>query len=340
MNAIKPRPYSKDYEITDAMFGAFRAPGGARFFSSLLGWTTALLSVIFLVALPPIVRAYLGVVGSIVGLDDADPIKPGELERAMGGLGDSLLAMTPALVLLGVGTLAVTAVVRAAFYRRYFHGWDGGWFPFRLGGDEWRQFVVQLGYWGLFVLVYVLFVFLTAVLSGALAGGAAAVGADGAVLAITILLVAAIYIGMFVVGFWYGITFAPAGALTGLRRRTHLLAARRVTKNRYWALFGSILVAGLLGYTTYYALSLTGISAGLSSLLTGEMMEGLLSGEDPSAALGSLRDTAGTTRFRIGAFFAVVMTAAGNAFYILMLLGPSAFFVRQWEESDPTAVFH
>ena len=335
MNDVQPRPYSRDYEFTDAMLGAFRSSGGARFFWTLFGWTTALFSIIYLFALPPIVRAYAGLIAGAFEVDAADP------EAAMEAMNASVFAMVPALILLSIGTLVVLAVVRAAFYRRYFHNETGGWFPFRFGGDELRQLLAQLGYWSLFLVFYLLFAIIVGIVFGVVIGATMAATSgepSGGGLAASFGLLALLYLALIVAIVWYLVTFAPAGALTGLRRTTHVLAARKVTKNRFWPLFGALVVAGIIAYVGAYALMLTGVLTGLGSLLSGDALASL-SGDDPQAAFDTLAERTRSGSFRMGALFALIATAAGQAFYTLFLLGPSAFHTREWSEADPTAVF-
>ena len=134
------------------------------------------------------------------------------------------------------------------------------------------------------------------------------------------------------------VKFAPAGALTGMRRKVHVLAARNVSKNRFWGLLGSIIVAGIIAYIASYAAMLIGGMVGLAGLFTGDTAAAFGS-EDPAAIGAALSSATSGTGFKIGALFAIVCFAFGNAFYILMLMGPSAFFTKQWAESDPSAVF-
>ena len=338
MSEIQPRPYSKDYEITDAMFGAFRSPGGPKYFWKLFGWTTLLFSLIYLVAFPPLLRGYLRFFNIAFeleeGVGDAEAA-----EQALEGIGASLLTMVPSFLVLMFGSLLIISIVRAAFYRRYFHQEVDGVFPFRLGADEWRQFGVQLGYWGLFTLFFCGILLVIVLLGVVLGGLSAAIGSGSAAMVVGILIVILIYVAIFVGAFWFGVTFAPAGALTGLRQKAHILAARKITKNRYWALLGSLLVAFLISYIMSYVMSSLGMTTGLAGLFSGGGLTDIMLGENTEDARESLANISESSGFRIGAFFAIIMTAAGQAFYILMMMGPSAFFVRQWNEADPVAVF-
>lgn len=328
MSDITPRPYSKDYEITDAMFGAFRAPGGSRFFWTLMGWTTALFTLVYVLFLPPIIRAYVSMFGALMQIDETNPDPEQSLEAV-----SNMLGIIPWFFLLMIGSLAVISVVRAAFYRNYFFGEDGGRFPFRFGGDELRQFLAMLGYYGLFMLGYFGIMFILGIFIGVL--GATSNGAN---LGIAMALMGLLYIGLLVFLVWYGIKFAPAAALTGLRRKTHVLAARHISKHRFWALFGSIIVAGIIGYVVSYAAMIIGAMLGLSGLFSLETLNAL-SGNDAEGALQGIFAQSQTMGFKIGAFFAIAMASAGYAFYAVLLMGPSAFFVKQWSDSDPSKAF-
>ena len=328
MSDIVARPYNKDYEITDAMFGAFRSPGGAKLFFKLLGWTTLLLTVLYFVAFPSIVRGYVDI---LAGLSAFDPANPDTVDGFDEVMSTAFLGMLPSLILLMVGSIAVIALVRAAFYRAYFHGETTGRFPFRIGADEGRQFLSQLGYWSLYLLGYVIF---TALIIAMSALAAVTLGSGAAAIAVG-LFVALIYIGLIVYSVWFLVKFAPAGALTGLRRKTHVFAARHVSRNRFWALFGALLVAFVIGYVASYIISLIGAEVAMPGLMDGSV----LTDEDPASALQALLADSATPGFKIRAAFGILMLCAGTAFYMLMLLGPSAFFVRQWDELDPKRAF-
>ncbi len=328
MSDIVARPYNKDYEITDAMFGAFRSPGGAKLFFKLLGWTTLLLTVLYFIVFPTIVSNYVEILAGLTAFDPADP-------DSMDGFGEAMsnafFSMLPSLILLMVGSLAIISLVRAAFYRAYFHGETTGRFPFKLGADEGRQFLSQLGYWSLYLLGYVVFI----AVIGAVTALATMTLGNGAAAVVVGLFVVLLYLGLIVYSVWFLVKFAPAGALTGLRRKTHIFAARHVSRNRFWALFGALLVAFVIGYVASYIISLIGAEVAMPGLMDGSV----LTDEDPASALQALLADSATPGFKIRAAFGILMLCAGTAFYMLMLLGPSAFFVRQWDELDPKRAF-
>ena len=336
MSEITARPYRKDYEITDAMFGAFRSPGGMGLFWRLLGWTTLLYTVLYVLVLPSIVRGY---VNMFAGIGDLDPTDVEAAEAVSDQINSAMLDMLPSLLVLMIGSIVILAVVRAAFYRSYFHNETVRGFPFRLGADEGRQLLAQTGYWGLLLVFYILFAIVVGLVAALIGFGVGASGGDGVGGMVLLgLIVVLAYIGIFVLLAWYLVRFAPAAALTGLRRKTHVFAARHVSKNRFWALFGALLVALIFGYVASYAAMLMGGMIGASGLVDGNLLEQLM-GDDASSVIESVGAKTQTTSFRIKAFIGTVLLCLGTAFYTLMIMGPSAFFVRQWDEMDPSRAF-
>lgn len=328
---IQARPYSKDYEITDAMFGAFRAPGGARFFWKLFLWTTLLMTAISLVALPPIVTAYTDLFGNLM---TADPEDPAAAEVALGGIG-RIYAWFGVFFL---GYILIASIARAAFFRHYFFGTDDGVFPFRFGGDELRQIAAQLGYWLIYLLATIIGSFVMAIVIGVVAG-VAVVGGDSVVAAVIAGAIAVVgYLAFLAFLIWVSIRLLPASALTALRRKVHVFAARKVSANRFWALFGSLLVAGIIAYVVAYAGYILAGVVGFSSIASSGVLEGLTEGS-ASEGLDALSGLTQSSGFRLFALFAILIVSLGQSFFVLLLAGPPAFFTRQWHESDPTDVF-
>lgn len=305
---ISPAPYSKDYEITDAMFGAFRSAGGAKLFWLLTAYLTIALSIVFLLTVPPTVSAYgRFIVASMEGATDII-------------ISEAIKATIWAL-LMTVLSLAANAVVRAAYYRAYFFGVDDGVFPIRFGPDEGRQIMAILGFYG---LVYILAISV-GILIGVFLGDTSAGFATFMAFLLMIVLMGLIY--------WIMVILSPAGALTALRGRTHIMASRHVSKGRRWAIFGSVLVAGLIGYVAYYITSTIGFMAGLSGLMSSELFSALMA-EDTVQMIDLFQDAMSQSGFKAGVALAIILMSAGIAFYYMMIAGPQAFFTRQWAESS------
>lgn len=313
--AISPAPYSKDYEITDAMFGAFRSPGGAAFFWKLTALLTGVYTVIFLLLLPPLVKSY----GRMI---------LASLENDTGvALSESLLIL-PLVLLLVVATICANATIRAAFYRSYFFNAPTTGFPLEFGQDEIRQILSSLGFYGIIIGLSIVVGFVIGFVTGFLA---VLVGESAAVLIGFLMFI--LTLALIIILYWAMLRLCPAGALSALRGTTHVLAARHVSKGRAWALLGSILVAGLIGYVVYYILSTIGILAGLSGLITPDMFSALSAG-DSDTLVETAHAAMEQAGFKVGVVIAIIAMSSGAAFYQMMLVGPQAYFTWQWAEAS------
>lgn len=325
MLPLEPTPYSRDYEITDAMFGAFRSPGGIPFFWNLFGWMTLGHSILYAIFAIPIFKSYGTFLMTIIEMGDAPTAE--QTTNMM----SSMFSIFPLILLMSVFGFALMGIVRATFYRGYFHGDTGGIFPFKFGADEVRQTLAVLGYWGMYLVAYLTPYILIIIVVGIFA---ALLGKAGVVIAAILAFIG--FFGLIAFLIWVMVSLAPAGALTAMRGQTHVLAARYVTKNRFWALFGSCLVAGLIGYVVCYILMFLGFGVGLSGLFNADMMEALAA-EDFETVTKNAAKFTNSGGFKIGVFLAIVLSSAGMAFYSLMLAGPTAYFTRQWAESGAKA---
>jgi len=157
-------------------------------------------------------------------------------------------------------------------------------------------------------------------------------GPLGAILAgIGILLLIAIM-------FAFPVRMAPAAALSGLKGKTHVLAARHITKNRFWSLFGVYLVVWIGGYIGVY---ITNTIAML--LISGDpefmiAMSGL-SKENPRAIFDFVAERFSNPLFMLLGIFSMAMIAASYSAWMLWIAGVSAYAVRLWQSDDPTIAF-
>lgn len=319
MSDLRPSPYSKDYEITDAMFGAFRSPGGMPFFWKLFAWGTGLFSIFGVLLFPPAIESYVDLIRKSVLLEQS----PEDFGLMWGTLGRFALIWTAYML----GYIVIVALIRAAFFRGYFFGETEDQIPIQFGWDELRQGLAILGYFSLFIAVSIL---AGMILIGLITVPAMALGDDA--LPVVVLMIIVFYIGFFALLLWVGIRFYCAGALTALRESTHVLAAINVSINRFWAIFGSILVAGIIGYVVNYAASTTGVLVAFSGLAGSDIFT-LLLGTDPEASLDAIQRATETASFRFATIIAIILASAGYSFYTLILAGPQAFFTRQWAEA-------
>jgi len=316
---LHPAPYSKDYDITDAMFGVFRTPGGMPFFWKLFGFGTLLFAIIGVLTVRPILSSYVDLIRASFLLES----DPDVALQALATIGHFFFVM----MLFTVGYAAVAAVIRSAFFRGYFFGDLGGSIPFKVGRDEVRQWLSYLGFYVIVTLTltlalialmvpFMILMFIT--------------GGDS--MGVMVLGIVVVYTFSFAAFIWIGVRLSTAGALTALRGKTHLLAARYVTKNRFWPLLGSILVAGLFGYVLSYIAMTMGLMVAFPGLEGSDLIT-IMMGTDQEGTLEALDRASDSASFNLKSVLAIVLASAGYSFYVLILAGPQAFFTQQWAEA-------
>lgn len=316
---IQPAPYSKDYDIADAMFAAFQTPGGMPFFWKLFGWGTVVFSIVCILTVVPILSSYADLIRA-TAISETDP---DAFAQIFGSLGQFFLM----LMLFTVGYSIIVATIRAAFFRGYFMGDFGGTLPLRFGSQEVRQTLAYLGFYTLLtigVIVVAIIMIIPSVFILTPSGGES-------FLALTVGMII-FYSGFLAFSIWFGVRFSTAGALTAWRGKTHVLASRHVSRNRFWPLFGAILVAGLIGCVVSNVTSSTAIVMAFSELAGTELFA-LMSGTDPDASVQAVDRAAETASLNLKSILAIILMSAGLSFYVLILSGPQAFFTRQWAQA-------
>jgi hypothetical protein len=155
---------------------------------------------------------------------------------------------------MGLGMLALTGLIwtfffavlyasfEAACLRWMVRGETGGFMGLTLGADTWR---VYSGYW-LWFLLYMGFsmamgivvITIVGILTVASSGDPAAM-ASGMIAGYALQYATLIY---------FATRFAPAAATSIARRKFSFFQAWKVTKGRFWALFGSFFILFLINF--------------------------------------------------------------------------------------------
>ena len=144
------------------------------------------------------------------------------LAAAMGSLGN--------LLLVELGLLILFVILMTAAQRAVLRPADKGLFYLKLGMDELRMLALTI------ILVILFYVGLV-VAVGVLAVGAVALGRAAAV----VLMIVGI-IALLALAIWLEVRLSLAFPLTLLRRRIIIGESWRLTRGRFWTLFGAYLV--------------------------------------------------------------------------------------------------
>jgi len=156
--------------------------------------------------------------------------------------------LAPVYLLLVPVTLAFYALLFAAMSRAVLRPGDNAFGYLRLGADEWRQFllflwasVVGIGLELALIVVGTVLVIVVAAAYAAMNRNAATGAGGGAAMAALAL------VGLFVAAYVYVmVRFSLASAMTFDTGKVSLLKSWRLTKGRFWPMFGAYLIAGIL----------------------------------------------------------------------------------------------
>lgn len=199
----------------------------------------------------PAIRDYATWYAQMIATVASNPEAPPSPEMMMPPA--SVMALGPMMFLFQILFYVIAAAYEAACLKWMIRGETGGLFGISFGADTWR---VYLTYWiWLFLSLAIGVVFL--VLFGGVAGSMVAVGAvggdtnsiGGVALMIPILLLA-----VCIAWLWLAVRLAPAAATSVARQRFAFFDAWKVTKGRFWALFGAFFLLGIMSAVAFLTL--------------------------------------------------------------------------------------
>jgi len=149
--------------------------------------------------------------------------------------------------------LFISAIFINAVYRPILRPDDKGLFYLKIGGDEWRLFLLFLAWIGVAILGYlalivagILIVVVGAIIYGMVAAGAGGASAAGSSLAGRLIGVAVV-LGIFCALIWLAVRFSLAAPMTFAQKRVRVFGSWRVTKGRFWSLLGCYVLAWIFG---------------------------------------------------------------------------------------------
>lgn len=219
----------------------------------LLGATliTAALGIVILVAFLALCWPLFASLFSISGASASS-------EQVMAAVGAAFGAALIGFVFL-VGLYVLAAAYEAACLRWMIRREAPGWYGLNLGADTWR---VYAGYWVWFLIQLVVSMVVGIVLMPLtfMAMIPASDGAPGAGVASLLIVQFIIYIVQYAILIFIGVRFAPAAATSIARRRFSFFEAWKVTRGRFWALFGSFFIL-MIAYLVVLAIFMTAVFA-------------------------------------------------------------------------------
>jgi hypothetical protein len=176
---------------------------------------------------------------------------------------DLLIRSWPAFLLVLAMVLMIIAVLTAGVYRLVLRPHERGLAHLRLGADELRLAVVHLMLFSVGIGMLVAAELVVAGLSSDGPAPPGPVALVGAVLAVALI--------------WVGVRLSLATPLTFAEKRISLGAAWRLTRGRFWSLFGMIVLAGVFYLMVsiligIIGLAITALAGGREALAHPQMM--------------------------------------------------------------------
>jgi hypothetical protein len=324
---IEVRDPQTPFDFGQATTAWFNTSGGKDYALRLWVWHTALIFVALIITVPFILPAMaeFAVVSWEVNRVTFTGGTPeyGPFLQAMGSAG-------PAYLLFIVAIWIASAMGEAAFYRKYLTSEEPARIPVRFNQFTLRNMLAQIGFYLLWIVLTFFLTFIVTIIT-------AIFGFIHAILAAIVGLFAfiALFAFMFAI---YPVRFAAAAALTALAEKTHVFAAKDITKNRFWGLLGAYIVTYIGGYIAYYIVYIIVLIAvsGNPDIFTA--MSGL-STENPRATFDAMFARLSNPLVILTSVLGLAALAAAWSGWMLWIAGVSAYAVRLWQNDDPSGVF-
>ena len=321
---IESRPRRAPFDFVAAVTAMFQTTDGKAFAWRLLFWTTAALSVVMLISLPFILPHY----GPLLDVNQQNMQAIMEGRTSSQADNDAILGALKGMILPGLlmtlGSWAAFASGEAALHRKVLRGEENARRPLGFGADELRVMLAQLGVWAAFFVIYI--------------GGAIFIGLMAVIPVLGIILAILGFFFLFAMIIYIPVRLAPAAALSVKSKQAHLMSARRITKGRFWPLFGAYVVVFIGGYMLIYFVMIT-----LLMIVTGDsnavMSINGLGDTLPSEMMADAGERLKNPFFMVIGVLGVIVYSLAYASWMLSVAGIAAYAVKWWQEDDPIAPF-
>ena len=307
------------FKFEHAVTQAFRTSGGKQFGWRLIFWTTAALTIVSLITWPMIMPYY----GELLAINQQN------MQAILGGepnivsssaMNQLMLKMAPTYGLLMLGYWLTWVACEAALHRKVLNNSEAPRQPLRLGQDELRVWLAQLGVFGLIIAIYVFGLLALMLIIGIFAAVApflgVLIGVVGVIAYICLLLLASVRL-------------APAAGLSIANNKTHVLAAKDLTKGRFWTLLPAYIVVFIGGYILMSVIMMFGVG-----LVTGNpdfvMTMSGLGTDDPEEVMAAAAQRLKNPLWMLVGILSMIAYCAAYALWMVSLIGISSHAVKAW----------
>ncbi len=258
------------FSFNDAFLHFMRTEGPSGFFWKYFLSYIAVMGLIFGVTFFVYMSAFIPFFTAIESGAEPEP------EQVLG----FMLPMFGIILLFIPVYVVATSMFEAAALRRYIRK-DG--FSLGFGADELRVLGVMLIWFGAIVLAYIAFflLFFLAAIPIALTGS------DGAPPLGLFILIPVFMLVFGIAALFFGVRLSPASAITIRDRKVQFTSAWRVTRNRFWAMFGAFFLIYIISYVAQIVVQ--GVMLGGFGVAAASNPD-IFESDDVSAVLGLLSD--------------------------------------------------
>ena len=221
----------------------------------------------------------------------------------------SVMTLMPAYFLFLLGYYILLASYEAACLRWMIHGETGGVFGLSFGADTWR---VYFTYWLWFLLLIAFYIVCAIVAGGAMASIFMGMqgGAEPSPAVVLVPLVVGLVVLLALI--YFGVRLAPAAATSIARRKFAFFDAWKVSKGRFWGLFGAFLLLFLMFFVFIIAVEIAFIAMVSVTALSAT------GGAEPQSAEEAFRAFATPQYMAAVIGIILAMTAASFVFYVAL----------------------
>ena len=323
MTPNKQRPF----DFGEAMIQPFRTSDGADFAKRLWFWVTIPIALSLIIAVPLMAPYYGDLL--VWQADYMEAVMSGKppTPDLFDDVGPLLKKMIPGYIIMMGGMWLAAVMGEAALHRKILLGSEAPVRPIKLGADELRVWLAQICVWAILITVYTVGSVVVIAFMAALGAAAGPLGAAFAAFGFLVVLYFVIH---------YSVRLMPASALSVRDGQLRIWSARKLTKGRFWPLFGAFVLVYIGGTI------ISTVITQLGSLIVfggNPAAEAMAPGGDITLIMEDAARRIKNPLVILGGVLCVVAYAALMSIWFLCLSGIGTYAVRNAKGEDVTATF-